>query len=195
MLAELGRRIFGYDGAPGGVRAQRLRRWYRQWESWYATRVRYQLLGAGPGVRISKGTRILPRAVSIGAYTFVGEGCWIMTQARIGNYCMLASHVGIVGGDHRFDVVGAPSIRAGRDEQKPVVIEDDVWLGYGAIVMHGVRIGEGAIVAAGALVTRDVEPYTIVGSPPAREIRKRFVDPADIERHRQSLAALRDKEL
>ncbi|MER7585586.1 CatB-related O-acetyltransferase [Kitasatospora sp. NPDC097691] len=61
------------------------------------------------------------------------------------------------------------------------VVGNDVWFGLGATVLPGVRIGDGAIVAAGAVVTADVEPYTIVGGNPARPIRRRF-DDADIER-------------
>jgi virginiamycin A acetyltransferase len=61
------------------------------------------------------------------------------------------------------------------------VVGNDVWFGYGAIVMPGVRIGDGAIVAADAVVTADVPPYTIVGGSPARPIRRRFAD-ADVDR-------------
>jgi acetyltransferase-like isoleucine patch superfamily enzyme len=53
------------------------------------------------------------------------------------------------------------------------VIEDDVWIGHGATVLKGVRIGRGAVVAAGAVVTRNVEPYTVVGGVPARLIGRR----------------------
>ncbi|MFD8082325.1 CatB-related O-acetyltransferase [Kitasatospora sp. NPDC059722] len=59
-------------------------------------------------------------------------------------------------------------------------VGNDVWFGYGATVLPGVRIGDGAIIAAGALVTSDVDPYTVVGGNPARLIRRRFPD-ADIE--------------
>ncbi|MEV5877461.1 CatB-related O-acetyltransferase [Streptomyces sp. NPDC052101] len=61
------------------------------------------------------------------------------------------------------------------------VIGNDVWIGYQALIMPGVRIGDGAIVAAGAVVTADVEPYTMVGGNPARPIRRRYED-ADVER-------------
>lgn len=181
------------DGQEGSQRAQTLRNLYRRFNAWYATRVRYQLRGAGSQIRIGRGTVILPRSVSIGDHTFIGDHCWLMAEADIGRFCMLASNVALVGGDHRFDVVGVPSIEAGRPGQKRIFIEDDVWIGFGAIVMHGVRIGEGAIVAAGALVTKDVPPYTIVGSPPAREIRARFINPADVEKHRAALQRRRQE--
>jgi virginiamycin A acetyltransferase len=71
-----------------------------------------------------------------------------------------------------------------------VIIGDDVWVGYGVIVMHGVKIGEGSIVAAGSLVTEDVPPYTIVGGAPAKPLRMRF-DVNDIERHRRMLTERR----
>ena len=55
-----------------------------------------------------------------------------------------------------------------------VIIEDDVWIGYGSIIMSGVKIGKGSIVAAGSVVTKDVIPYAIVGGNPARLIKMRF---------------------
>ena len=57
-----------------------------------------------------------------------------------------------------------------------IVIGNDVWIGYEAVVMAGVTIGDGAVIGARAVVTRDVSPYTIVGGVPAKEIRKRFPD-------------------
>ena len=60
------------------------------------------------------------------------------------------------------------------DNKGNIVIGNDVWIGYEAVIMAGVHIGDGAIIAARAVVTKDVPPYTIVGGPPAKEIRKRF---------------------
>ena len=60
------------------------------------------------------------------------------------------------------------------DNKGDIIIGNDVWIGYEAVIMAGVRIGDGAIIAARAVVTKDVPPYTIVGGTPAREIRKRF---------------------
>lgn len=60
------------------------------------------------------------------------------------------------------------------DNKGDIVIGNDVWIGYDAIIMAGVNIGDGAIIGARAVVTKDVEPYSIVGGVPAKEIRKRF---------------------
>lgn len=67
------------------------------------------------------------------------------------------------------------------DNKGDIIIGNDVWIGYEAVIMAGVHIGDGAIIAARAVVTRDVSPYTIVGGTPAKEIRKRF-EPDVIER-------------
>lgn len=67
------------------------------------------------------------------------------------------------------------------DNKGDIIIGNDVWIGYEAVIMAGVRIGDGAIVAARAVVTKDVPPYAIVGGVPAREIRKRF-EPDVVER-------------
>lgn len=65
-------------------------------------------------------------------------------------------------------------VAKGWDNKGDIIIGNDVWIGYNAIIMAGVKIGDGAIVAAGAVVVKDVAPYTIVGGVPAKMIRKRF---------------------
>lgn len=62
------------------------------------------------------------------------------------------------------------------ESSKKTIIGNDVWIGARAIILSGVKIGDGAIIAAGAVVTKDVEPYTIAGGVPAKPIRKRFTD-------------------
>ncbi len=68
------------------------------------------------------------------------------------------------------------------------MVESDVWIGYGATILSGVRIGRGAIIAAGAVVTRDVAAYEIHGGVPARKLADRFANVADIEVHDSMLA-------
>jgi virginiamycin A acetyltransferase len=119
-----------------------------------------------------------PETLIIGAYCQFATGVrFVMAGA---NHPMLGPSTfpfGIFGGEwaeRTLDLVmGAPS-------RGDTVVGNDVWLGYETMVMPGVRIGDGAIVAARSVVTSDVEPYTIVGGNPARTIRRRY-EPADIE--------------
>ena len=106
----------------------------------------------------------------------------------IGKFCMIASDVTFImnGANHLSDAISTyPFAIFGEDwsnamegKEYPTkgdtIIGNDVWLGYGATIMPGVTIGDGAIIATKSVVTRDVEPYSIVGGNPAKEIRKRF---------------------
>jgi acetyltransferase-like isoleucine patch superfamily enzyme len=81
----------------------------------------------------------------------------------------MARNVAFVGrNDHRIDVVGKPIWDSPRGDSCKTVVEDDVWIGHGAIIISGVTIGRGSVVAAGSVVTRDVEPYSIVAGIPAQ---------------------------
>jgi acetyltransferase-like isoleucine patch superfamily enzyme len=116
------------------------------------------------------------KSISVGDFVFIGAKAHVYANVTIGNFVMLASNVAIVGGDHRFDIVGVPIRFTGRDgmEELMTIIEDDAWIGHGSIIMAGMKIGRGAIVTAGAVVTKDVPPYAIVGGVPAKLIRYRF---------------------
>ena len=104
---------------------------------------------------------------------------------------MFGPEVTIRGGNHRIDLVGRFMKSVTNSEKRPeddlgVVIEDDVWVGTRAIILHGTTIGRGAIVAAGSVVTKSVPPYAIVGGNPARILRFRF-DLNTILVHEQTL--------
>jgi acetyltransferase-like isoleucine patch superfamily enzyme len=102
---------------------------------------------------------------------------------------MCGPEVTIGLGEHRFDVVGTPVIFSGHPDVAETVIEDDVWIGARVLVRSGVRIGRGAIIAMGAVVVSDVEPYAIVGGVPARKIRSRFATVEEITKHDLMLEA------
>ncbi len=123
-----------------------------------------------------------------GPYSFINNNCMLQAKVVLGRYVLLGPHVAVVGGDHRPDMPGVPNIFTGRPEILETVIEDDAWIGHGAIIMQGVRIGRGSIVAAGAVVVRDVPPYEIHGGVPAKKISERFPDPADRAKHEAMLA-------
>ena len=109
----------------------------------------------------------------------------------IGNYCSVASFVTIGPGEHDLSkVTTSERINTMFDDHKSmtmkkVVIGNDVWIGVNATVLRGVTIGDGAVIAAGAVVTKDVPPYAIVGGVPARIIKYRF-DSSDIEKIKSS---------
>lgn len=126
-----------------------------------------------------QGRSSVARDLIAGPYSFVGSGCLIGPKVIIGPYSMLAPRVAVVGADHCYDVPGRPMIFSGRPQLTVTHIGSDVWIGYGSIVLAGVRIGNGAIVAAGAVVTKDVPPYEVHGGIPARKIGERFESEAD----------------
>ncbi|MBQ1412352.1 MAG: transferase, partial [Clostridia bacterium] len=91
----------------------------------------------------------------------------------IGKNVMMGSDCVIYVRNHRFDRTDIPMMKQGFTEEEPVIIEDDVWIGGRVSILPGVRIGTGAVIAAGAVVTKDVESYSVVGGNPARVIKKR----------------------
>lgn len=100
---------------------------------------------------------------------------------------MLGPRVSIVGDDHAYWKPGVPMLFAGRPPMRRTVIGPDVWIGCGAIIMTGVSIGDGAIVAAGAVVTHDVAAYEIHAGVPARCIGRRFASDAERQMHSEML--------
>ena len=73
-----------------------------------------------------------------------------------------------------FSLLDVKDITKAWDNKGDIIVENDVWIGYEAVILAGVTIGDGAIIGARAVVTKDVPPYTIVGGVPAKQIRKRF---------------------
>lgn len=118
--------------------------------------------------------RNLPNAgIKIGANSLVGEYSVIRGQGgvEIGDRVYTSPHTQIIAVNHVFYDPDQPFIDQGITAEG-ITIEDDVWLGSGAVITDGVCVGRGAVVAAGAVVTNDVPPHTVVGGVPARVIRK-----------------------
>ncbi len=115
------------------------------------------------------------RQMEIGNWVFINHHTNFSTPTgmKIGDYVMIGPYCLFASVHHKFDDATKPMLLQ-KPEIKPIVIEDDVWIGAKVTVLGGVTIGRGAIVAAGAVVTKDVEPYSIVGGVPAKLIRHRF---------------------
>jgi acetyltransferase-like isoleucine patch superfamily enzyme len=149
----------------------------------------------GRGIHIGPGTIISSSSgLSIGDGTYIGKGCTIQVSGSIGRGTLIANRVGIVGKlDHDFDAIDLPICFApwigapdsGLLATAEVTIGEDVWIGFGAVVLSGVIVGRGAIVAAGSVVTKDVPAYAIVGGNPARMLANRY-DAEQIEQHERA---------
>lgn len=117
------------------------------------------------------------RRLEFGHRVQFGPRCVIETDVAFGNDILIAGDVAFIGrNDHRFDIVGRTVWDSPGNPPGLTVVEDDVWIGYGAIVLSGVTIGRGSVIAAGAVVTADVPGYTVAAGVPARAIRRRFDD-------------------
>lgn len=113
---------------------------------------------------------------SVGAYSYLGGGAYLIAT-QVGRYCSIANGVKIGGMEHSWWWGStSPRLSDQNISSKITVIEDDVWVGSNAVIRQGTRIGRGAVVGAGAIVLKDVPPYSIVAGVPAKEIRKRFDD-------------------
>ena len=138
---------------------------------------------------------------SIGLGTYIGDGSHILS-AKIGRFCSIAENVRIIVGNHPIStfVTTYPSFYYNTESQigfsfhkgaplynginkypngerdYRVVIGNDVWIGYDCLIMEGVKIGDGAVIAAGAVVTKDIAPYSVVGGVPAKIIKHRFTE-------------------
>ena len=113
--------------------------------------------------------------IEIGNNTYVGAYACISGPGpvKIGKHCLVAAHCGIYGNHHNFDDPTIPIIKQELSSQG-ITIEDDCWLGTGVKVLDGVTIGKGSIIGAGAVVNKNIPPYSIAVGVPAKVISPRF---------------------
>jgi chloramphenicol O-acetyltransferase type B len=134
------------------------------------------------------GQNVFLVSCSLGDFSYIGNGT-VATHAKIGKFCSIGPNVKIAPGRHPTSIFvsthpatfGNPSFMlAGLSANSmyegniPVVIGNDVWIGANSIILDGVKFGDGAVVAANSVVTKDVPPYCVVGGSPAKFIKKRF---------------------
>jgi acetyltransferase-like isoleucine patch superfamily enzyme len=143
----------------------------------------------GEDVAIGAGSTFTTGTVTIGNDVSIGRGCCFQSahgRIIIGDHVMFGPSVHIHGGNHVTNRIGCymksvDSKQLGDDGY--VVVEDDCWIGACAIILRGVTIGEGSVIGAGAIVTKDIPPYSIYTGAPAARLRPRF-SPEDMEAHR-----------
>lgn len=136
-------------------------------------------ISIGNNVEIRKGARLETRGKSSNQPKIeIGDGtsihfyfhCGAFQSVKIGKNVLIAGNVYITDHDHVFTNPDVPPLHADWDI-KPVIIEEGVWIGEGAKILKGVRVGQRAVVGANAVVTKDVPSYTIVGGVPAKIIK------------------------
>ena len=128
---------------------------------------------AGKNFKVGKRCFISRKnSIIIGNNFYMGNNCHLSSNLKIGDDVLLASYVSFVGGDHKIDNIETTFNRSGRDKFRTTVIEDNVWIGHGAIILHGVKIESGSVIAAGSIVTKDVDKNSIFGGNPAKLIKK-----------------------
>lgn len=111
--------------------------------------------------------------IHLGDYSGIGNRCEIPSKTYIGNYVMMGPEVVIYSSNHKMDNNGIPMCKQGFQEVKPVHIGNDVWLGRRVMIMPGVTIGDGCVIGAGAVVAKDIPPYSVAVGNPARVVKIR----------------------
>jgi maltose O-acetyltransferase len=128
----------------------------------------------GQHVNIERGANFYTGwEIEIGDNSSLGINCMIPYDLKVGRDVMMGPFVFIAGENHNFSSREIPMRLQGYKKYPPVRIGDDVWIGTRAIILPGITIGKGAIIGAGAVVTKDVPPYAICAGNPARVIRYR----------------------
>jgi len=166
----------------------------RKLRHFYLVKIRWHNYTFGKDTYIGRAVYMWAKhSITIGDNFYIGKYSQIECDTLIGNDVMFANFVAVVGKyDHNYSEVGIPMRHASRIRDKgynwkglneKVVIEDDVWVGHGSIILSGIRIGSGSIIAAGSVVTGNVEPYSIYGGNPATKIRDRFASEEEKAEH------------
>ena len=153
------------------------------------------LESAGKNVRIGIGAHAVHwHNIAVSDNVSIGRNnLFLCSRAKIhiGDHVMFGPNVTVITGRHRIDLVGRYMITVTDNEKRPeddqeVVFEGDNWIGANATILQGVTIGRGAVIAAGAVVTKDVPDYAIVGGVPAKLLKYRFNE-QEIEEHKQTI--------
>jgi acetyltransferase-like isoleucine patch superfamily enzyme len=133
-----------------------------------------ELISIGSKVQFYRGVYLSPCGthITIGSNTHFAPYGVLYGPLTIGDNCAVAAHVVFASVGHGYERADIPMVEQPVNKAE-IVLENDVWVGANAVIIGGVTIGEGTIVGAGAVVTKDMPPYSVVGGTPARVIRSR----------------------
>ncbi|MEJ5914118.1 acyltransferase [Pseudokineococcus sp. 1T1Z-3] len=149
---------------PGGVVSRRLRGWLARW----------MLDECGTDVNVEHGAWFgSGRGIRLGDRSDLGMDSLVIGPVHIGKDVMMGPRCVLLASSHRVDDTSRPMNTQGFAADRPIVIEDDVFVGAGCVVLPGRRIGRGSIVGAGSVVAHDVPPWSVVAGNPARLVRRR----------------------
>jgi maltose O-acetyltransferase len=130
------------------------------------------IVSSGKNINIERGATF-SRRLTIGNNSGIGVNSQLQGKITIGDNVMMGPEVYIYTTNHEFSRLDIPICQQGYQEEKEVVIGDDVWIGSRATILPGVTIANGCIIGAGAVVTKDTPPYTVVCGNPAKVVKKR----------------------
>nr|WP_319502288.1 acyltransferase [uncultured Draconibacterium sp.] len=140
---------------------------------WYLSKILH-ICPFDPNTKIENNIYISDgKELKIGNYCRINEDVFLQGSVQIGNFVMIAPNVTIHSSTHNYENTEIPMVKQGLSDNKKVIIEDDVWIGRNVVILPGLRIGQGSIVAANAVVNKNVEPYSVIGGVPAKLIKKR----------------------
>ena len=114
--------------------------------------------------------------ISVGNNSGLGIDNVLQGDITIGDNVMFGPDVRIITSNHAFDRLDIPMREQGYEEEKPVVIGNDVWIGTRVLILPGVTIGDGCVIGAGAVVTKDIPPYSVAVGVPAKVVKNRIGD-------------------
>jgi chloramphenicol O-acetyltransferase type B len=176
-----------YSNMPNGISKTNfiIRYIFNLMRSWYIFHFKYPWVKYNGFVRVMKGTSFaLNMDIKICNNVQFGEFCNIACNIHFGSNILIASRVCFIGRhDHSFSTPGKTIWEGERESNEITIIEDDVWIGTNSIILSGITIGKGSIVAAGSIVTKNIPPCEIWGGNPAKKIKERFSNEKEKEFH------------
>ncbi|MBD5420936.1 MAG: hypothetical protein HDR47_06870 [Bacteroides sp.] len=180
-----------YNIRPGrSIIVHKIRQIFNRLRSFIRFKIKQPWIKTNGMVRIPTSVKIFSpnKNVTIGRFVQFGPNCYIGADIVFGDYVLCAPEVKFIGkNEHTYNNPTSTIWEGKRGIDEPTQVGSDVWIGFGSIILGGVKIGNGSVIAAGSVVTKDIPSYSIVGGNPAKIIKQRFISEEDITVHQQFL--------